>query len=212
MMKDKLERFVRDNHEAFDTETPSDELWRKLNERLPQVILVGDKPVDETSVKTPIVHKDFQNGGKWPTFSSFWRSEGAWRVAAAVILAVGLGWYANDFNQKYRLIEHPTLALSSPNYAKQVSQYTQLIESKRTELQYIAQKNPVLYKEFEVELNQLEYSYQNLKADLPQNPNQEMVVRAMIQNLQWQIELLNQQLDIIQRIKSKNDNENAKII
>jgi hypothetical protein len=211
-MKDKLQRFVRDNHEAFDTETPSDELWHKLNERLPKVILVGEKPSDETVTKAAIVHKDFENGGKWPTFSTFRRSEGAWRVAAAVVLAVGLGWYANDFNQQYRLTENPNLALSSPNYAKQMSQYTQLIDSKRAELQHIAQTNPVLYKEFAAELNQLEYSYQNLKADLPQNPNQEMVVRAMIQNLQWQIELLNQQLDIIQRIKSKNNNESAKII
>jgi hypothetical protein len=39
-----------------------------------------------------------------------------------------------------------------------------------------------------------------LKQDLPASPNQEETVKAMIQNLQIQIDLLNQQLEIIQQI------------
>jgi hypothetical protein len=39
-------------------------------------------------------------------------------------------------------------------------------------------------------------------------PNQEALLEAMVQNLQWQVDLLNQQLDILQRInKVKNDND-----
>jgi len=211
-MKDKLQRFLRDNREAFDDAEPSDESWNKISERLPQVVLVGDNTSAEkakneasTTLKTTIVHEDFQNGGNYNAFK--WL--GNWRVVAAVALAVGLGWYANHLNQKYSLIEQPSMALNSPSFAKQVSQYTQLINTKRAELRTMTETNPDLYREFAVELNQLERSYQNLKSDLPQNPNQETVIEAMIQNLQWQIDLLNQQLSIIQRIKSKNNNEIA---
>ena len=202
-MKDKLQRFIRDNREAFDDTEPSDEIWHKISERLPQVVLVGDENAANEAPKTAIVHEEFQNGGNYTVFK--WL--GNWRVAAAVVLAVGVGWYANHLNQKYSLMEQPSMALNSPNFAKQVSQYTQLIETKRAELRTMTDTNPDLYREFAVELNQLEFSYQNLKSDLPQNPNQETVIQAMIQNLQWQIDLLNQQLSIIQRIKSKNNNE-----
>ena len=202
-MKDKLQRFIRDNREAFDDTEPSDEIWHKISERLPQVVLVGDENAANEAPKTAIVHEDFQNDGNHTVFK--WL--GNWRVAAAVVLAVGVGWYANHLNQKYNLMEQPSMALNSPNFAKQVSQYTQLIETKRAELRTMTETNPDLYREFAVELDQLEFSYQNLKSDLPQNPNQETVIQAMIQNLQWQIDLLNQQLSIIQRIKSKNNNE-----
>jgi hypothetical protein len=39
-------------------------------------------------------------------------------------------------------------------------------------------------------------------------PNQEALLEAMVQNLQLQVDLLNQQLEILQRInKVKNDND-----
>jgi hypothetical protein len=207
MMKDKLHRFVRDNREAFDTESPSDELWEKINAQLPQTLPSEQHPVPSAgnAVQEDVRKKHF------PRFLTTF-TIGNWRVAAAVVLAVGLGWYANDFNQKYNLIEQPTLALSSPTHAKQVSQYTQLIETKQAELRQITYSNPALYREFSAELNRLESSYQNLKSELSQNPNQEMVIQAMIQNLEWQIELLNQQLDIMQRIKSKQNHEKGSII
>ena len=228
-MKDKLQRFIRDNREDFDNEEPSDALWDKISARLPQVVLVGNGLEADTvfgSTKDVIVGENTNNinstkdaivgvftnniAANFPNTERQTRLGwlGNWRVAAAVVLAMGLGWYGNYLNQKYSLIEQPTMALNSPNFAKQVSQYTQLIETKRAELRLITETNPDLYREFAVELSQLERSYQSLKSDLPQNPNQEVVIQAMIQNLQWQIDLLNQQLSIIQRIKSKNNNEN----
>ena len=46
----------------------------------------------------------------------------------------------------------------------------------------------------------MDANFQKLKQDLPASPNQEETVKAMIRNLQIQIELLNQQLEIIQQI------------
>jgi hypothetical protein len=222
-MKDKLQRFVRDNREAFDVHEPSDDLWSRLSEQLPKAEeitptgqhILPEVPSKETSQETglnQIVHEDFQNGGSYNPFFRKVSKNLNWRIAASIALVVGLGWVGYRVNQNYGVTEVPEVAFANPGYAKQVTQYTQLIDNKRAELRQMTESDPALYKEFAVELDQLERSYQNLKADLPKNPNQETVIQAMIQNLQWQIDLLNQQLDIIQRIKNKNNHANDKLI
>lgn len=222
-MKDKLQRFVRDNREAFDVHEPSDDLWSRLSEKLPKAEeitpagehILPEVPSKETSQETvlnQIVHEDFQNGGSYNPFFRKVSKNLNWRIAASIALVVGLGWVGYRVNQNYGVTEAPEVAFTNPGYAKQVTQYTQLIDNKRAELRQMTESDPALYKEFAVELDQLERSYQNLKADLPKNPNQETVIQAMIQNLQWQIDLLNQQLDIIQRIKNKNNHANDKLI
>ena len=97
--------------------------------------------------------------------------------------------------------QQPELVAASPGYAKEVVQYTQLIDDKRAVLKEMTENNPDLYQEFSTDLDRLEKSYQSLKADFPKNPNQEVLIQAMIQNLQLQINLLNEQLRVIQRIK-----------
>lgn len=198
-MKDKLKRFVRDNHSAFDVNEPSDELWAKISQNLPNH---NGKIVEEGKLGQII----FQNGGK-RRLNNIFMHFGNWRVAAAIIVAFGLGYSAYRLNNKYQLTEQPEIVLTSPEMAKQVSQYTKLIENKRLELRKLTKSDPILYRQFANELDQLEMSYRNLKADLPKNPNQETLIEAMIQNLQWQINILNQQLQIIQKIKQSKSNE-----
>lgn len=221
-MKDKLQRFVRDNREAFDVHEPSDDLWSRLSEKLPKAEAItptGENKIPEITAETAskdaalgkIVHEDFQNGGSYNPFFRKVSKNLNWRIAASIALIVGLGWVGYRINQNYGITEAPEVAMTDPGFAKQVSQYTQLIDNKRAELRQMTESDPALYKEFAVELDQLERSYQNLKADLPKNPNQETVIQAMIQNLQWQIDLLNQQLDIIQRIKNKNNHASNKL-
>jgi hypothetical protein len=53
----------------------------------------------------------------------------------------------------------------------------------------------------------LDTTYITLKKQLSIAPNKELLIEAMIQNLQLQLQVLNQQLNIINQIKkSKNDN------
>jgi len=47
----------------------------------------------------------------------------------------------------------------------------------------------------------LDSSYNSLKNQLNATPNREMLLEAMIQNLQLQLNVLNQQLNIINQIK-----------
>ena len=99
-----------------------------------------------------------------------------------------------------------------PTYAKEFVQYARLVDAKQAELKAMTTSNPALYEAFATDLERLERSYQMLKADLPENPNQETLVQAMIQNLQFQINLLNEQLRVIQRMKKQKNNINEHLI
>ena len=206
MKKDKLERFVRDNHEAFDDKEPSLDLWKRLEAGLDKSSL--DKPQPEQtglSTASPFLHvhknRSLAEGRQigWPNLD--------WRVAAsiAVLLLAGCFFY---MNQRYGVTHQPEIVAASPTYAKEVVHYTQLIDDKRAELKQMTEGNPALYQEFATDLDRLEKSYQSLRADLPKNPNQEVLIQAMIQNLQLQINLLNEQLRVIQRIKQQTNETN----
>lgn len=222
MKKNKLERFVRDNREAFDDrEPPVNDLWRKIETGLDEQQLNQTGPNQASPFRQ--IHKNPLWSGKrlrigWSRLN--WSGSGGellnwpgldwpgldWRVAAsiAVLLLAGSFLYVNH---QYGVSHQPEVVAASPIYAKEVVAYTRLIDDKRAELRQITEDNPALYQEFATDLDRLENSYQSLKADLPKNPNQDVLIRAMIQNLHYQINLLNEQLRVIQRI-NRQTNEN----
>jgi hypothetical protein len=193
MKKDNLERFVRDNREAFDAHEPPDALWARLEEKLGPAPTNAESPFRE-------IHRNPAVAEQQPARPNWFRAN--WQVAAsvAVLLLAGTFLYVNH---RYGVSQQPELAVASPAYAKEVVHYTQLIDEKRAELKQLSETNPALYEEFSTDLTRLERNYQTLKAELPQNPNQETLIQAMIQNLQLQINLLNEQLRVIQCIKQQ---------
>ncbi|MCO4293390.1 hypothetical protein NF867_10985 [Solitalea sp. MAHUQ-68] len=127
-----------------------------------------------------------------------------WRIAAAIALIIGFGVTV------FRVVNRPpqpedSLARINPEYAQTAYHMAALIDIKRDELKRIQKEQPELYKEFSGDLERLDKNYQSMKVQLSGAANQEKLVEAMIQNLQLQIDLLNQQLTIIQRINSKNN-------
>ena len=211
MKKDNLERFVRDNREAFDNKEPSDDLWLKIEAGLKKAEreksgldgfdVVKEQPPNASPFlqvhKNPAQSQSRQiSQTRWPWLSL------DWRVAASITILLLAGCFLY-MNQQYGVTHQPEVVAANPTYAREVVQYTRLIDTKRAELKQMTEDNPALYKEFATDLDRLEKSYQSLKADLPQNPNQEVLIQAMIQNLQFQINLLNEQLRVIQRIKQQ---------
>ena len=78
--------------------------------------------------------------------------------------------------------------------------YAKLVEIKQKELKTIEKDEPLLYKQFSMDVNKLDSVYHGLQQQLTKNPNQEQILEAMLQNLQLQMGLLNHQLDIIKQI------------
>jgi hypothetical protein len=195
MKKTKIERFIRDNREDFDTFEPSGNLWAKIEENLTQN-QAGFSSENPTFTGNLVK--------KQPNFFLKY-----WKIAASIFLIMGC--LSLFYVSKNPQSSESVIANVSPEYGKQVSQYVSLVESKREELDDLAQQNPVLYQEFSDDLEKLNQDYQNLKTELPQTTNQEDLVKAMIQNLKIQVEILNQQLEVIEKIKNYQKNPGQSI-
>ena len=221
-MSSPLEKFVQENREKFDAETPDPRVWEKINERL--------NPDSEKS--TPVHSMPFKR----------------WLAAAAAIVLVGLTailYYSVRQNKTPEVAGTHPASLDTSNHlpvinlpvdtSKQIAQkdavvpqklnpvnrepvnplneslqtgenkemfyYAKLIELKHEELKTLEKDEPLLYRQFSGDVQKLDSVYHSLKTQLPNNSNREQVIEAMISNLQLQIGLLNKQLDIIKKIK-----------
>lgn len=182
-----LERFIRDNREAFDHMEPSPALWDKIGETVGEA-----RPQTNTRVIS--------------------MSRARWAVAATLFLALAgtLGYVLfNKNTEEVRSSQvavrektvDPLVSQIDPQYAKLVSQFTEVIETKQSELKKIEKDDPELYRKFSGDIHKLDSAYHVLRGTLNANPNTEQLLQAMISNLQMQIDLLNQQLTVIKKIK-----------
>jgi septal ring factor EnvC (AmiA/AmiB activator) len=184
----KLEQFVQNNREDFDNYEVPAGLWDKIDKSLGKEI-APNEDADEVIFK-------FKK-------SSISKLK-VWAMAASVILLIGcfLTFYLKNNTDSTEQI----VAEVAPQYGDKMVQYASMIETKREEIREIETQNPAMYKEFATEIEKLNQDYQNLQAELTQTPNQGELVEAMIQNLQVQLDILNRQLIIIQKVKEYQKN------
>ena len=184
----KLEQIIQNNREAFDNCKAPAGLWDKIDKSLGKEIIQNSE-ADEVVFKF-----------KKSSISRF----KSWAIAASILLVMS---YLSVFylNNKSDTIEQ-IIADVAPQYGNKMVQYTSLIESKREEIKQIETHDPVMYKEFATEIEKLNQDYHNLQTELSQTPNQEDLVKAMIQNLQVQLDILNRQLKIIEKVKEYQKN------
>ncbi|HEX2683127.1 MAG TPA: hypothetical protein VHL77_04310 [Ferruginibacter sp.] len=176
-MSNKLKKFIWDNRKEFDSEDPSPKVWEHIEASL-------TAPRKKRSVVTPFFK---------------------WAIAAAAMLILATGVYFFAIKSP---VETPAVAKTEtdintldPAYATEINQFAKMIDSKQEELRTLAKEQPELYQQFTSAINQLDSSYNTLKNQLSATPNREMLLEAMIENLQLQLNVLNQQLNIIHQIK-----------
>jgi hypothetical protein len=187
-----LEQFIRENRAEFDMHEVPAGLWDKL-----------DKSLSESDKKTIAPNEESDE-----IIIKFKKSSISkmkfWAMAASLILLIGC--FAIFLFQSKTNSTEQIVANIAPQYGNQMVQYASLIESKREELKQIEEHDPVLYNEFETEIEKLNKDYHNLQTELSATPNQEDLVKAMIQNLQVQVDILNRQLTIIEKVKEYKQN------
>ena len=98
----------------------------------------------------------------------------------------------------------------APEYAAEASKIYESIEMQQQQLKAIAKEQPELYSQFAEDLAALDSSYRVLKTQAIQTPNREVIIKAMLQNLQLQAELLSKQLGIIHEFKNNKTLKNEK--
>lgn len=179
MMSDNLEKFVQENRDAFDDAHPSPQVLDRIRAGMN---IAAQRPV-----------------WKMPVFRA---------AAVIVILMIAVIIYRISNKQSTRIQPEETVydesSVVDPTYARQFYHFRELIGLKQNELKQLKTEYPQLYREFVDDIRQLDSSYQSLKLNLADNPNREMLMEAMLRNLQLQTELLNRQLLIIKEIKQKN--------
>ena len=182
-MSDNLEKFISDNRSHFDDQFPAGKVWQNV-----EAAMAGKQK--KKPLLTPFVK---------------------WSMAAAAMLMIGTGIYF--FTQKNNPATTPAdlseEKIEIPD-APEVNQFTTLITIKQQELKALGKEQPELYQQFISDITQLDSSYNNLKSQLNMTPNRDMLLQAMIQNLQLQLNVLNQQLNIINEIKQSKQYSHEK--
>jgi hypothetical protein len=194
-MEDKLKQFVQGNREEFDSFEPRPDLWQDISRQL-----------DEQ--KSTRVIPFFQRP--------------VWRYAASILLLIGIGYglvqYGKSlsFDKTGSISQTKDIPLNqiAPEMAEVETYYMSVIHEKQQERNAYDLQKLGLAKDFAGELAQLDSAYVQLKKQLVSNPNKQMVIDAMVRNLQIRIGILNQQLEVlnqIQEVKTPQKDEKRSI-
>lgn len=188
MKTDKLEKFVIENRDQFDTMEPSPDLWEKIKPSQPKTIdinwtrvLVRAAAVVVIFVSSYIFFDYIVNKNQEP-------------IVAKV--------EAND-PEDIRTYQE----LMEAEYY-----YTSMIENRKEEFIRLTGNNAPLRKEITIELKELDKVYRELKEDLKDNADNEEVVVAMIQNYRLKLEILEEILLQLQPANENTKNDEKKSI
>jgi len=118
-------------------------------------------------------------------------------IAASFIVIMTVTFLFTYHNQSQEV----SIADVNPLYAKKEMRFASLIEEKKDSLQVYAKENPALYKKFSGDIQKLDADYDRLKQELQNSPNPRLIVKAMVKNLELQLEVINQQLSIIYQVE-----------
>lgn len=200
-MSSDLEKFIRKNRDGFDDADPSNKVWKNIERTLPakkeaQVFTIRD------------IYK--------------------WSAAAAIFFIALTSVYflfirklpANDPGEIPTVKSDPQTNPSrldnfnsiSIEYATQFKQAEQAVENRQSQLKAAIANDPALYHKFQQDLNTLDSSYRMLREQASHSVNGDVIIKAMIQNLQLQSELLGRQLMIIHEYKTTKTSTNEKNI
>ena len=192
-MSKELKNFIDENRREFDDDLPSSSAWHQIERSIG-----ANKPIKQFSVRD--IYK--------------------WTAAAAVFFITATCFYflvIRKNNNDTAVVKTDKSAVNSnttdisrmaPEYAAEATKIYRSIESQQQQLKAIAKEQPELYSQFSEDLAALDSSYRVLKTHAVQTPNRELIIRAMLQNLQLQAELLGKQLRILNEFKNNKTEKN----
>jgi len=222
-MSKRLEEFVKDNREEFDKFEPGPVVWHNIQQQLnkgkqpAKGILVSMKTIRWSAAAAIILllgaglYFFSQTKTKPPEVAN------AKKTPATNHLPVVTNRDSAHSNPPPEQVnpskDDAQLASSDKDeYSDEMNTYAHLIALKQNEIKKITKDEPLLYQQFAGDINKLDSAFHALKKQLPENPNHEQLLEAMIQNLQLQEALLNRQLNIIKQINHVKKTEYEKAI
>ena len=172
---DSLEKYIKNNREAFDSEMPDLKIWAAIDKEL--------------ECKRPKLVRRFLFGG--------WKMG----IAASMLLLVGClaglffsGSSATD-------VSNPALANLSPEFKEAEQFYRNQYNDKRAQLASFSVEVSLQddLKEFEEIISDMKLDLQNVPAG-----NRERIISAIIKNYQTKIEVLERVLSRLEDLESEH--------
>jgi hypothetical protein len=174
-MKDRLEKFIKENREDFDLYEPGPNCFKGIKLR--------------KSNQGKIINAHFLSWGI--------------RVAAGLAIFIGIvaiyryqSFNAGQFAQKTGIQQ-----TKSPELTKAEAFYTSQLNNKLTEIKSKAKNNPELISDIYGEFQELDSIYAGAKNDLTDDIANKEVIDAMVQNYKMKLEILE---DILAQLNRKN--------
>ncbi len=124
-----------------------------------------------------------------------------WQAAAVIFFALSIGLLVKNYQSNNKLDSY---AANDTEFSDTEQYYFSVIHDKQNMLINSLQPYPSLAKDFKGDLEELTANYEKLKAEFVHNKSN-IVLTALIKNLQLQQELLNDQLNIIHLINEENE-------
>jgi hypothetical protein len=184
-MKDKLEQFIEDNRDSFDSfDLPdAEKVWGKIAEK--------------------------RKGKQTGRIALWYLSR-----AAVVLVIFGLSYIFHEFvdrGKDARLAEQKMNDIYEqlPELKEAENYYTNLVSNKLEEMRPFLAENPQISIIVNADLMELDSVYTSLKKDLRDNVANEQIIEAMIQNYRLKLRILEElQLEI--KNEKNTDNEEPK--
>lgn len=183
MKEDKLEQFVRENANDFNSFEPPVMAWDVIEKELP-------------APKQTAVRK------LWPY---------AWKAAAAILIFAS-AWMLNDYADKDKKTPENEIVKSEVQTNPELTElldaeayYTTQISSKQAELAKYAQQNPEIIEDLKKEFTEMDKSKAELRKDLAESNADEKVIEAIILSYRVKLEILDQMLAEMRKAKEGNN-------
>ncbi len=182
---DKLEQFIKNNRESFDSMEPSPELWNSIKEKN------NFKNTNPHLVELPYF--------KW-----------AVRIAAAVIIFAA-SYYLHEIIDTTQT--HPQMASQEKSpllneFLEAQYYYTAQINAEKEKFYKVTAGNSSLREDIQDELKDLDKEFASLKEDLMDNVDNEDVIAAMIQNYRLKLNILQDIMYQVQQEKTEKKSTN----
>jgi hypothetical protein len=174
-MEDKFEKFISEHREKFDFREPDPRIWQQ--------------------VKTSIRKRKSLN----------------WRLiltrAAAVLIIFAASYAVNELIHHFQSKNFKISSVRNqenviPGFKEAEAYYSGLVNQKLDELKPLIDNCPMIEKELQYDMSQLDSIYADLKNDLKDNIANQEVIEAIIENYKLKISILE---DILKEIDPQNE-------
>ena len=198
-MSNDFEKFIRKNRNDFDDAGPSDKVWKEIEKTLP--------------IKKEARRFTIRDIYKWSAAAAVFFIA----VTSAYFIFINKGKYSHENSPAGTEEQRSPSRFESFNsvsmeFAAEFKEARQAVENRQKELRSAVASDPELYRKFQDDLNTLDSTYRLLRDQADQSMNRDVIIKAMIDNLQLQSELLGRQLMIIKEIKPTKTSKNEKNI